>query len=349
MVCGTETVAPLAESGTQSEVQTQTASNLVRLLFDFSFTVLLIGLVIYGALSLVPAISGKPEEQPIGSLLYATLLPIGTLALLSLIERLFPPAGPRKSLRSWLLHFEITAFYSFMAGFAGVLAAMASSALAHRLGFHLGLIDLRFASGKGLLGLLGAAWLSVIVGDFFFYWFHRTLHRAPFLWAHHKMHHMDRELEAITVNRQNWIEVFIAALFITMPLTIFFKLDNLHPWQLGLVGGTVLTVVTILFGLGHLNVRWQVGRASLFYCGPQVHRIHHSRLPQHQDKNFAFILPLWDVIFGTYYAPARDEFPPTGVEGEKEILSFVEAQIFTPREWWKMFRAWRTRRAALHV
>jgi sterol desaturase/sphingolipid hydroxylase (fatty acid hydroxylase superfamily) len=324
------------------------SSTVGRFLRDFSFSALLIGLVVYGALYFEPGISSKPEHRPIAAVLVATLLPIGTLMLLSLIERLFQPAGPRKSLKSYLLHLQINVFYFFMAGIAGVLTAMAASGLAHRLGFRLGLIDLRFAGGKGLLLLIIAAWLSAIVVDFFFYWYHRTLHRTPFLWAHHKMHHMDPELEAITLARQNWIEAFLVALFITLPMTLFFKLDEPDPWQLGLVSGSVLAVVTALSGIGHLNVRWQVGRiGSMLYCSPQIHRIHHSPLPQHRDKNFAFTLPLWDVIFGTYYAPSRDEYPPSGVDGEKEIGSFIEAQIFTQREWWRMFRAWRARRNSL--
>ena len=315
--------------------------------FGIAFTIMLLGLVIYGALYLDPAISGARERPSVGPVVVSALMPIAALLLLSLLERLFKPGGPRKSLKSYLLHLQINVFYFFMAGIAGVLAAMAASALAHRLGFKLGLIDLRFAQGKGILALVPTVWLSAAVGDFFFYWFHRTLHRTPFLWAHHKMHHMDRELEAITIARQNWIEVFIAALSISFPIMIFFKLDNLDPWKLGLVTGSVLTVLTTLLTIGHLNVRWQVGRASFLYCSPQMHRIHHSPLPQHQDRNFAFVLPLWDVIFGTYYAPSWDEFPPTGVDGEKEITSFVEAQIFTQREWWRIFRAWRARRATL--
>jgi sterol desaturase/sphingolipid hydroxylase (fatty acid hydroxylase superfamily) len=342
MISETDTVGTITRLGAASE--DKVATTLRRIVFDLVFTALLIGLVIFGALNLGPAISGKPK-QLIGAILIATLLPIGTLVLLSGIERLLPPAGPRKSLRSWFLHLHIKVFYVFMAGLATVLATIASSALARKFGFSLGLIDLRFAEGKGLLVLLGSLWVGAIAGDFFFYWFHRTLHKTPFLWAHHKMHHMDRELEALTVDRQNWIEVFIAALLITMPVAIVFKLGDLDPWKLGLLGGLVTTVFGTLLTLGHMNVRLQVGKASLFYCSPQMHRIHHSRLPEHQDKNFAFVFPLWDVLFGSYYAPAWNEFPPTGVEGEKEIQSFWESQIFTQREWWRMFRAWRARRA----
>lgn len=329
--------------------------NCRGLAFDLAFTALLIALLIGGAIYLLPLIAPK-SQRPLGAVVIVAIYPVVTLVLLSLIERLLPPAGPRKSLRSWFLHLHINILYVFMVGIAGTLAIVASSALARTFGFDLGLIDLRFADGRfadgkgkglgliGLIVLIGAVWLAAVAGDFFFYWFHRALHKVPFLWAHHKLHHMDPELEAITVTRQNWIEAFLAALFISMPMAIVFRVDTGDPWELGVVGGVVATVVVTLLTLSHMNVRFQVGKASLFYCSPQIHRIHHSCLSQHQDKNFAFILPLWDVLFGTYYAPNRDEFPLTGVEGEKEIQSFWEAQIFTQREWWRMFRAWHRRR-----
>lgn len=57
--------------------------------------------------------------------------------------------------------------------------AVALSALARHFGFHLGLIDMRFATGKALLVLAGAVWVSMVVGDFFFYWFHRGRRIPP--------------------------------------------------------------------------------------------------------------------------------------------------------------------------
>jgi len=342
----TETAAPLL--GTPARPPGAAAAvGAGRLVFNVLFTTLLLALVIYGALSLDPAIAGPDVRRPFVSLLVAAFLPIGTVVLLSCIERLFPPAGPRKSLRQWLLHLNIHVFYIFMAGIAAALNTVALAALARHLGFQLGLIDLRFAAGKALWLLVAAVWLAMVIGDFFFYWFHRALHRSKILWQHHKLHHMDEQLEAITLNRQNWIEVFIAASLIFAPTAIFFKLDKPDPAQLGLLAGILVTVFSVFLGIGHMNVRFQAGKASLLYCSPQVHRIHHSRLPQHQDKNFAFALPLWDVLFGTYYAPLPGEFPPTGVAGEQEIKSFWEAQIFSQREWWRMFRAWRRRRGEL--
>lgn len=340
----TETAEPPLATAMRSESEPRAAVSARRLLFDLFLMMLLLTLLICGALYIWPAISSPSTRKTLASILISALLiPIGPVVVLSLIERLFPPAGPRKSLRQWFLHLHIHVFYIFMAGIAAALNAVALSALARHFGFHPGLLDLRFATGKGLLVLTAAVWVSMVLGDFFFYWFHRALHKSKILWQHHKLHHMDEQLEAITLNRQNWIEVFIAALLIFAPVTLLFKLDKPDPTQLGLLAASVATVFGTFLGIGHMNVRFQVGKASVLYCSPQIHRIHHSCLPQHQDKNFAFALPLWDVLFGTYYAPSRDEFPPTGVEGEKDIQSFWEAQIFTQREWWRMFRQWRAR------
>jgi len=315
-----------------------------QIAFETGFTIALIVALLYEAQKLVPVMSGKSPE-PIGALLVATLLPFATLILLSLLERLFPPAGPRKSLKQWFLHLQINIFWSLASGFLFVLAIMAASALAHAAGFNPGLIDLRFADGKGMAAMLGAVWVSAVVGDFFFYWYHRALHKSHLLWQIHKMHHMDQELDALTVFRDNWLDVVGSALFTALPMTLLFKLDALDPWQLGLLGGASATALSTLLTLGHMNVRLQVGKASPLFCSPQIHRIHHSCLPQHFDKNFSVVFPLWDVLFGTYYSPARNEFPPTGVPHEKEIQSFWEAQTFTLREWWKMFRVWSEHKA----
>jgi sterol desaturase/sphingolipid hydroxylase (fatty acid hydroxylase superfamily) len=280
-------------------------------------------------------------RQSIGIILIATLLPFAARVLTSGAERLFEPAGPRKSFKAWLLHLQMGFFWSFIFGFTSAFAAMGANALAGHLGFEFGLIDLRFAEGKGIPALIVATWISIVVADFFFYWYHRAAHKVPFLWQLHKLHHMDRELDAMTLNRDNWIDAVYAAITISIPMGLFVKLDDLDLWKLGLLSGFIVFVIQTLLALGHMNVKCQVGKASLLFCSPQVHRIHHSCLSQHFDKNFAFAFPFWDFIFGTYYAPAHDEFPPSGVPGEEEVGSFWEAQIFTLREWRTMYMAWR--------
>jgi sterol desaturase/sphingolipid hydroxylase (fatty acid hydroxylase superfamily) len=319
--------------------------DIAGVLLNAAFAVILTAILIFSALMIEPAISGGPRQHT-GSMLLAALTPIGSLLLLSLLERLTPPAGPRKSIGRWLLHLQINVFLLFTLGLVGALFATVPSALARHFGIGLGLIDLRFAGNKGLWSALAAIWISnAIVADFFFYWLHRAQHKFPFLWQHHKMHHMDPELDAVTYARQNWVEAFLTVFVVIVPASILFKTDTVDPWALGVTGGTVSVVLIILLQMEHANLRIQTGCASVLWCTPQVHRIHHSRLAHHHDKNFASVFPIWDALFGTYYAPARDEFPPSGVDAEAEIQSFWESLIFTPREWWKMFRASRRRPA----
>jgi sterol desaturase/sphingolipid hydroxylase (fatty acid hydroxylase superfamily) len=42
--------------------------------------------------------------------------------------------------------------------------------------------------------------------------------------------------------------------------------------------------------------------------------------------------PIWDVLFNTYRAPARNEYPPTGVVGVR-IDTVIEASIYPFRKW----------------
>jgi sterol desaturase/sphingolipid hydroxylase (fatty acid hydroxylase superfamily) len=62
---------------------------------------------------------------------------------------------------------------------------------------------------------------------------------------------------------------------------------------------------------------------------PRFHRIHHSLENRHFDKNFAFMFPVWDVIFGTAYCPAADEYPKTGLANQEEPRSILN-YVITP-------------------
>jgi len=44
-----------------------------------------------------------------------------------------------------------------------------------------------------------------------------------------------------------------------------------------------------------------------------VHRIHHSVDAKHYNWNFADALQIFDIVFGTYHRPGREEFPATGL------------------------------------
>jgi sterol desaturase/sphingolipid hydroxylase (fatty acid hydroxylase superfamily) len=268
---------------------------------------------------------------------------LGSVAVYSFFEWLIP-AGPHKSVRAWLLNFQVNVLYIITGTLAGAIAALLAGSLNSH--FQLGWIDLKFAENKSIATLIGATLLFNFVFDFFYYWFHRFQHVSPVLWQQHKLHHMDEQLSALTTARQHWLEEFLRIPVIALPMAILFKLDKIDPLSLGLTGAIVGIILGSWSVFIHANIRFHFGFLGKCFAGPQIHRVHHSRLPQHHDRNFAAFFPVWDIIFGTYYSPARDEFPPTGVDGEREFETLGEAIMLPFREWRKMLRRLIRRNAA---
>lgn len=206
-----------------------------------------------------------------------------------------------------------------------VFQTLGSAALALWVVHGPALAPSRHAPGPLLAILLVAANLAAL--DFAYYWYHRAQHRFPALWAIHELHHSDTALNATTSFRTYWLEMLVQAIVVLTPSLLLFG-DQGPVHGFGMLIGTYAFLV-----FSHCNVRLSLGPLSLFVCGPQVHRIHHSRLPEHRDRNFAQYFPLLDRIFGTWHAPGRDEFPPTGADGLASDAPFGTALARPFRIW----------------
>jgi sterol desaturase/sphingolipid hydroxylase (fatty acid hydroxylase superfamily) len=168
------------------------------------------------------------------------------------------------------------------------------------------------------------------VQNLLYYWYHRAQHSFSFLWVIHELHHTDTAVNATTSLRTFWLEAPLQALLLAIPA---------H-WIVGLdARATMLlpAVFTAWLIFTHSNWKLSLGFLTPIVCGPQLHRIHHSNLPEHQDKNFAQYFPCIDILFGTYWAPRRDEFPTTGVGARTAEASLAEITISPFQEWTKSF------------
>jgi sterol desaturase/sphingolipid hydroxylase (fatty acid hydroxylase superfamily) len=249
----------------------------------------------------------------------------GWLLVFVVLERLFP-AVEHKSLRGWTFNLGTGALYLAAGTLASGIGALIASIIKHRLG--LGLLDLRLSHTETVLGAIAATFLSLFVFDFFYYWWHRSEHKYPALWAIHKLHHLDEGINVSTDNRHHWLEDIGRIPTIALPVAILFTLSP----EAGGIVGFFFVPWTIFI---HSNLRLQLGPLSWLLDGPQVHRIHHSRLPEHFDRNFAAYFPIWDVVFGTYFHPRRGEFPPTGVADEAAISNFFDGAVLPFRSWYR--------------
>jgi sterol desaturase/sphingolipid hydroxylase (fatty acid hydroxylase superfamily) len=181
------------------------------------------------------------------------------------------------------------------------------------------------APGPVAIALLVAVNLFTI--DFVYYWYHRAQHRFPWLWAIHELHHADAELNATSSFRTYWLEMPVQTAIVLTPSLVLFG-DQGPAHAAGVMIGSYGFLI-----FSHCNFHLCLGRLSSIVCGPQVHRIHHSRLPRHRDRNFAQYFPILDRLFGTYYSPARDEFPPTGAEGLASDAPIAVALVRPFRIW----------------
>lgn len=173
---------------------------------------------------------------------------------------------------------------------------------------------------------------NLLLIDLLFYAYHRAQHRFAFLWAIHELHHADSELNATSSYRTYWLEVPIQGILIATPTLFLFG-------GLGPVHGSIVAACSIFFLIfAHANVRLQLGAFQSWVINPQIHRIHHSRLPEHRDCNFAQIFPVIDRVFGTFHAPQRDEFPPTGTHGMASDASILTTLVRPLQIWATLFK-----------
>jgi len=223
-----------------------------------------------------------------------------------------------------------TVFFQVFDFTAGSLFAMYVYSMAVKMPGK-GLISLP-VSDRGILPFaIILAFTSSILRDFFYYWFHRLQHASRWLWAQHALHHSDECMNVTTTWRHHWLEMPMETVAVIVPAAVLFKPPIV----------TIPLAYLITQGMSyfiHLNSRISLGPLTPIIAGPQTHRIHHSKLPEHIDKNFAAIFPLWDVIFGTYYHPKKGECPPCGLASGETVHSFRYALLMPFITWVKMLK-----------
>ena len=98
--------------------------------WNLGVTVFLLSLLFFAVLLTLPT-----SRQTIGLALSYTLFRIAPSLVLSLIEQLTKPAGPRKSAKRWLLHLQIILANHASGIPFGILGAHLASVLVNALGF----------------------------------------------------------------------------------------------------------------------------------------------------------------------------------------------------------------------
>jgi len=119
---------------------------------------------------------------------------------------------------------------------------------------------------------------GVLLIDFLNWFHHWVRHKVPWLWQFHVIHHSQRNLNLFTDFRYHVLEYITAETLKIIPLL-----------ALG-VEATFIVYVKMferfLTPIYHANIKTDLGPLRYVLVTPQLHRIHHSIEPHHQDKNF---------------------------------------------------------------
>jgi sterol desaturase/sphingolipid hydroxylase (fatty acid hydroxylase superfamily) len=168
---------------------------------------------------------------------------------------------------------------------------------------------------KWLLAAMGV----LLVTDFFGYWFHRVQH-GP-LWPFHAVHHSIEDLHVVSSYRHPADAAFQFVLM-SAPMTLI-------PFGAGTETALFSLLIVLQLNFIHSPVRFTFGPLRYVLVDNAFHRIHHSLEPRHFGKNYGTLTPVWDVMFGTAYFPAKDEWPETGLADMPEPRS-VRAWLDLP-------------------
>jgi len=136
------------------------------------------------------------------------------------------------------------------------------------------------------------ALLYLLVFTLFDYWNHRLEHTGP-IWNLHRLHHSATSLSPMVSTRNHPVELALEPFVKVWPLAFF----SISPGYFLLISSADQFYQYLV----HTDVRWSWGWFGRWVLiSPLAHRIHHSPLPEHFDKNFS-MLTVWDRVFGTWY------------------------------------------------
>ena len=148
--------------------------------------------------------------------------------------------------------------------------------------------------------------LLFLVDDFTRFFLHYILHKIPFLWEFHKVHHSAQVLTPFTIYRSHPVESYLYAC--RMALTqgtvvgLCYFLFGPTLKMIDIVGANLFVFLFNVMGsnLRHSHIWLSWGdKIENWFISPAQHQIHHSDSPKLFDVNLGSALAIWDRLFGT--------------------------------------------------
>ncbi len=163
-----------------------------------------------------------------------------------------------------------------------------------------------------------------ILVDFLSWWTHRLLHRVPFLWNFHKVHHSVKEMGFAAHLRYHWMETIVYKSIQYVPMAMI---------GFGIEDFFIVHMFALAIGhLNHANLGWDYGPLKYIFNNPKMHIWHHAKdLGENKyGVNFGISLSLWDYLFGTDYIPHDGRDIVLGYDGDEQMPEGFVGQNVAP-------------------
>lgn len=167
--------------------------------------------------------------------------------------------------------------------------------------------------------------LFLLLSDFSRFLLHYALHKIPFLWEFHKVHHAAEVLTPITLYRVHPIEFFLFRLrslvvfgVVTGSFFFWFR-TGIEPLSILKIHAGIFLFNLIGANLRHSHIPISFGNiVERVFISPAQHQIHHSVEVKHYDKNFGSIFSIWDALFGSLFMSQKNEKITFGIEAKEQ-------------------------------
>lgn len=236
---------------------------------------------------------------------------LGISLAVYLLELAFPWRKNQPRIRE---DFWLDAFYMFfnfflfsLAGYAAV-SNLAVKAFNDFLAWAFGIRNL-VALNVAMLPYAVQLLILFIFRDFVQWNVHRLLHRSPWLWEFHKVHHSVRQMGFAAHLRYHFMETIVYRTIEYIPLAMI---------GFGIQDFILVHLFTLTIGhLNHANLYLPLGPLKYIFNNPQMHIWHHAKeLPEGSfGVNYGLTLSLWDYLFGTAWMPQNGRDIPLGFPG----------------------------------
>ena len=177
------------------------------------------------------------------------------------------------------------------------------------------------------------ATIAFLLLDYTNYLWHIVLHKVPFMWRFHLVHHTDLDLDITTAFRFHFGE-FVGSIFFRGAAVILVGISPM-----------MVLIYEIVFDASnqfqHSNMRipFQLEKIlNKVFVTPRMHGIHHSMVKRETDSNFSIVFSFWDRIHKTVRLNVPQNEIVTGVPvyanaNELTIWNLLKLPFTKIREW----------------